>query len=181
MGMQQSNIAVQRCLPNRDVPVGTAVIFFFQTFGGALFMSVAQNTFLTKFVHQLSGVHGVNPAVIGQTGATSLRDAVPPELLPQVLQAYNYAVTQGPFFVSMITGCLSIFGALGMEWLSVKDKNPDDVPEIEPVKDVEAGSIEEDSASRAKNGAAEEKSTEAQETQNAPNEGLNELESKEVS
>jgi hypothetical protein len=164
MGMQQSNLAVQRCLPNRDVPVGTAVIFFFQTFGGALFMSVAQNTFITKFVSHLAGIPGVNPAIVGSTGATALRQAVPHDSLPAVIDAYNYGVTQGPFFVSMITGCLSIFGAIGMEWLSVKDKNPDDVPadqfdRDQPVKDEETGSVEEEEANG--NGAAEEKEVEA--------------------
>jgi MFS family permease len=162
-GMQQSNLAVQRCLPNRDVPVGTAVIFFFQTFGGALFMSVAQNTFITKFVGQLAGIPGVNPAIVGQAGATSLRTLVPAESLPQVIEAYNYGVTQGPFFVSMITGCLSILGAVGMEWLSVKDKNPDDVPVNQfdkdaPIKDEEAGSGDEEAPAANGNGVEEKES-----------------------
>jgi Major Facilitator Superfamily len=166
MGMQQSNLAVQRCLPNRDVPVGTAVIFFFQTFGGALFMSVAQNTFITKFVDQLQGIPGVNPAIIGSTGATSLRLQVPPAVLPQVIDAYNYGVTQGPFFVSMITGCLSIFGAIGMEWLSVKDKNPDDVPADQfdrdvPPKDEEAGSGDDEPAAATNGNGVEEKEADA--------------------
>ena len=166
MGMQQSNLAVQRCLPNRDVPVGTAVIFFFQTFGGALFMSVAQNTFITKFVGQLAGIPGVNPAIVGMTGATALRHKVPPASLPKVIDAYNYGVTQGPFFVSMITACLSILGAVGMEWLSVKDMNPDDEPADKfdkdlPAKDVETGSVEEEAAATNGIGGVEEKEADA--------------------
>jgi MFS family permease len=166
MGMQQSNLAVQRCLPNRDVPVGTAVIFFFQTFGGALFMSVAQNTFITKFVGQLAGIPGVNPAIVGMTGATELRHKVPAASLPKVIDAYSYGVTQGPFFVSMITACLSILGAVGMEWLSVKDMNPDDEPADKfdkdlPAKDVETGSVEEEAAATNGIGGIEEKEADA--------------------
>jgi Major Facilitator Superfamily len=122
LGMQMSNIAVQTCLDDRDVPVGTAIIFFHQTLGGAIFMSVGQNVFLDKFVKHLAAIPGINPAIIGATGATALRTAVPADLLPAVLEAYNFAVAQGPFLVSTITACLAILGAAGMEWRSVHEK-----------------------------------------------------------
>lgn len=47
-GMQQPLIAVQAVLPARDVPIGTAMIMFCQTLGGALFISVAQNVFTNQ-------------------------------------------------------------------------------------------------------------------------------------
>jgi hypothetical protein len=141
-GMQQSNLAVQTCLPNRDVPIGTSIIFFFQTFGGALFMSVGQNTFIDKFIAQLTKhVTNVDPAIVF-VGATSLRNAVPPSTLPAVIKAYNYSVTQGPFLVSTITACISIFGAIGTEWRSVKEKQGQGA-KPKP-KDIEAGSNHED-------------------------------------
>lgn len=49
-GMQQALIAVQAVLPARDVPVGTAIVMFCQTLGGALFISVGQNVFTNKSV-----------------------------------------------------------------------------------------------------------------------------------
>jgi MFS family permease len=141
-GMQQSNLAVQTCLPNRDVPIGTSIIFFCQTFGGALFMSVGQNTFIDKFLKALKHVPGVNPDIVIQTGATALRDHVPKQSLPAVLEAYNYSVTHGPFLVSTILACLSIIGALGTEWRSVKEKQH---LESKPKpKDIESGSAQED-------------------------------------
>jgi len=164
MGMQQSNLAVQTCLPDKDVPIGTAVIFFFQTLGGALFMSVGQNTFLSKFISHLGHVPHINPAIIGSTGATAIRLAVPKALLPQVLAAYDYGVTHGPFLVSTITACLSIIGAAGMEWRSVKEKK--NRAAAHPPKDIEEGSLKDEPArsptpAAVESDAADEKSAEA--------------------
>lgn len=121
-GMQQSNLAVQTCLPDRDVPTGISIIFFFQMLGGAVFSAVAQNIFIDKFVKQLAGIPGINPSSVVKTGATSIRNQVPSAELPRVVEAYNYAITHGPFLVSTIIACLAIFGTIGMEMRSVKEK-----------------------------------------------------------
>ncbi|KAG6016876.1 hypothetical protein E4U41_004333, partial [Claviceps citrina] len=45
LGMQQTMVAVQASLAGADVAIGTAIIIFAQTLGGALFICVAQNVF----------------------------------------------------------------------------------------------------------------------------------------
>ena len=55
------------------------------------------------------------------TGATSLQSAVDPQSLEGVLVAYNDALTHA-YYVSVAMAALSIVGALGMEWKSVKGK-----------------------------------------------------------
>jgi hypothetical protein len=122
--MQQSNLAAQRVLKGRDVPTGSSLIFFFQTFGGTIFISIGQNVFLQKLVQRLTSITSVhiNPGLITETGATELRNRVPKEALPAVLSAYNWALMHGPMTVAVIIACLAIVGAFGMEWLSVKDK-----------------------------------------------------------
>jgi EmrB/QacA subfamily drug resistance transporter len=151
--MQQSNLAVQVVLPKRDVPTGISVIFFFQTLGGAVFVSVGQNVFLNKFLTQLGDLPGVNPNIVISTGATALKDHVPRELLPRVLEAYNYALTHGPFLVTAIVACLTIFGAIGMEWRSVKEGQPPKASK-NAVKDVESGSLDERSVAEGEKKAA---------------------------
>ena len=98
---------------------------FAQTFGGALFISVAQNVFTNRLLKNLlQNVPTLNPAIVLQTGATSLKHAVTasnPSLLPGVLTAYNNALVQ-TYYVSVALAALSIFGALGIEWKSVKGK-----------------------------------------------------------
>jgi MFS family permease len=70
MGMQQSNLAVQTVLHHRDVPTGSALMFFWQSLGGTIFVSVGQNLFLDKFISQLEKLPPgiINPRVLISTG-----------------------------------------------------------------------------------------------------------------
>ncbi|KAK3080581.1 hypothetical protein LTS18_015150 [Coniosporium uncinatum] len=123
-GMQQSNLAVQTCLPRKDVPTGSAIIFFFQNLGGALFVSVGQNVFLGRLIPNLAGVGNIDPNVIINTGATALRGVVDPSNLDAVLHAYNAALMSGPMIAAVVVACLAILGAVGVEWKSVKQNMP---------------------------------------------------------
>ncbi|KAL8703943.1 MAG: hypothetical protein Q9201_002893 [Fulgogasparrea decipioides] len=121
-GMQQPLIAAQTVLPLDDVPVGTTIIIFLQTLGGALFISVAQNIFNNRLISNLlTDVPSINPGFILKIGATNLKNAVDPAQLGGVLRAYNSAITQ-TFYVSVAMAALSIFGAALIEWKSVKGK-----------------------------------------------------------
>ena len=118
--MQHPNLAVQVVLPGPDIPTGTALLAVCQTLGGAVFVAVGQNVFIDKFTSALEAMGGVDPAVVLQSGATDLKQAVPESLLPRVLDAYNTSLTHGPFFAALIVSCLAVPAALGMEWRSVK-------------------------------------------------------------
>ncbi|KAL8768108.1 MAG: hypothetical protein Q9209_005571 [Squamulea sp. 1 TL-2023] len=121
-GMQQPLIAVQTVLPLEDVPIGTTVIIFLQTLGGALFISIAQNIFNNRLISNIiADVPSIPPEFILRTGATNLKKAVNPVVIGDVLIAYNSAITQ-TFYVSVAIAALSIFGAVAMEWKSVKGK-----------------------------------------------------------
>ncbi len=125
LGMQQSMIAAQTVLHLDDVPVGTSVLMFTQMFGGALFISVAQNIFTNRLVSGLAQVvPDINPQIVLRTGATSLKDAIDPRHLSGVLFVYNRAITN-TFYISVALASLSAIGALGMEWKSVKGKKMD--------------------------------------------------------
>jgi hypothetical protein len=122
LAMQQPLIAVQTVLPLADVPVGTALIMFVQTFGGALFVSVAQNVFTNRLVSGLlEEARGFDASMILRLGATTLKTAVPPQFLPGVLIAYNRALTQ-TWYVSVAMSCLTVIGTAALEWKSVKGK-----------------------------------------------------------
>ncbi|KAF3916666.1 hypothetical protein ABW20_dc0105089 [Dactylellina cionopaga] len=122
MGMQQPLIAVQNVLKHRDIATGTAVIIFSQTLGGALSISIAQNVFNNQLIKNLGReVPNLDPSIVLATGATSLKANLPAEFLPGVLRAYNLSLTQ-TFYIAVAFMGLSIFGALGLEWKSVKGK-----------------------------------------------------------
>ncbi len=93
-----------------------------QLLGGALIVSVAQNIFGNALVTNLhANVPGLNPAAVTQSGATNLLSVVGPELIDKVLVAYNAALTK-TFQIPLVLACLSLFGAILMEWKSVKGK-----------------------------------------------------------
>lgn len=129
-GMQQTLMAAQTVLHINDVPIGTSIIIFAQTFGGALFIAVAQNVFTNRLLSNLlENVPTLDPAIVLSTGATSLKQAITEQdasLLPGVLSAYNSALVQ-TFYVSVAMAAMSIFGAIGIEWKSVKGKKVETV------------------------------------------------------
>jgi hypothetical protein len=58
-------------------------------------------------------------------GATSVRSIVSESVLPDVLVAYNDALVK-VFQLALIMGCLSIIGALGIEWKNMKTQKVDE-------------------------------------------------------
>ena len=121
LGFQQGTVAAQAVMPFDDVAVGTAVVVFLQVLGGSIFVSVAQNQFTTRLVSNLLAldIPGLNPQDIISSGATGLRDLVTEDQLPVVLVAYNDAIMRA-LMVGVIIGAISLVGALGVEWKSVK-------------------------------------------------------------
>lgn len=115
-------IAVQVVLPEKDMPVGNAVAIFFNTLGGAISVSVAQNIFSNTLIQQLPLLApDVNVAAVIAAGAAHIREAVPAALVPAVIEAYNRAIMRA-FIMPIALSSLAFLASLGMEWKSVKGK-----------------------------------------------------------
>ncbi|KAJ7620460.1 major facilitator superfamily domain-containing protein [Roridomyces roridus] len=122
LGIQQPFIATQVVLEAEDIPIGTSIILFAQTLGGALFVSIGQNVFTNRLVRELvKNVPGVDPQVVLDVGATDLKNAIDPQFIGAVLESYNNAVVS-TFYVSVAMACISLIGSLAIEWKSVKGK-----------------------------------------------------------
>jgi hypothetical protein len=125
VGFQIPIIAVQTVLPLEDVPVGTACVIFFQSLGGALFISVAQNVFQNGVIR---GVHrfvpGLDPQVLLGSGATNIRNVLSNhgmlDQLPEALQAYMVGLTDS-FRVAVGCAAAAAVTTLFFEWRSIKD------------------------------------------------------------
>lgn len=119
-GMQQALITIQTVLPLKDVPTGTAMSMFFQTFGGALFVSVGQNIFNNRLLSQVVVyAPNVHPSVLLHIGATDLALAIPAASLPGVKIAYNNALTH-TWYISVAMACLQLVSCFFVQWKSVK-------------------------------------------------------------
>ncbi|KAH0833590.1 putative HC-toxin efflux carrier TOXA [Fonsecaea pedrosoi] len=119
LGMQQPSVAAQVALARKDVATGASMMFFAQTLGGSIFVSVANNIFDNTLASDLEKIPGVNADVVTHVGATDLRGIVPPPLLHSVLVAYNDALRTA-FYVGVAASAATILGALAMEWKNLK-------------------------------------------------------------
>ena len=121
-GVQIPFIAVQVVLSSKDMPTGNAMAIFFNSLGGAISISVAQNIFsngiyanVPKYAPEVSAQFVVN------AGSTHLREAVSPADLPGVLHAYMLALNQA-YVIPIVVGGIATIFACFVEWKSVKGK-----------------------------------------------------------
>lgn len=128
-GMQQSSVAAQTVLPRKDVSIGAALMMFSQTLGGAIFISVGNTILDLKLVQSLKIYPGIDTSSLATNGITALRQSVPLQLQPQVLMAFNHSFRSVFYLVVGLT-CSTIFGALAMEWRSVKRGHSENATEL---------------------------------------------------
>jgi hypothetical protein len=89
MSIQVPIIVGQAVVEPTDLSSITAIVMFFQTLGGAVFIQMGQSLFSNKLVKVIpDNVPNVNPALIVGTGATELRDVFDKELIPGIIRSF---------------------------------------------------------------------------------------------
>ncbi|KUL82968.1 hypothetical protein ZTR_10277 [Talaromyces verruculosus] len=124
-GLQQPMLVVQTVLPLEDIPIGVSLITLSQMVSGSIFVSVSQSI----FQNTIAEIHNVYPNVsvdtLLKTGATDIPGLFSDDQLLRVLPIYRNAIIN-TFYVALALSCLSILGALGTEWKSMKTKAVDE-------------------------------------------------------
>lgn len=117
--IQAPNMAAQTVLPRQDVAIGASLMLFAQQLFGAVFTTVGQNVLDNQLVNRLSGIPGISPDLIRDSGATDLLRHVPEQFYAAAVDGYNEAL-RVCFQVGLIMTCLALPGALAMEckWCS---------------------------------------------------------------
>ncbi|KAM0159066.1 hypothetical protein ACHAQE_000771 [Botrytis cinerea] len=124
VGFQGGVLVVQTVVPLVDVPVGTACVSFFQSLGGALFISVCQTLFqnglksgIEKYAPQL------DPQLFLHSGATEIQQLLAQlnqeEAIGAVRQAYVEGLTRC-YWVTTACAIGSFLAVCGLDWKSVK-------------------------------------------------------------
>lgn len=122
LGLQLPLVAIQTVLDMSEIAIATAVMIFLQLFGAAVFVSVSESVLINKLISYISqNVPGVDAAAAASAGATNIRNVIPLEYLPGVIQTYNDGLTQ-VFIIVLVMGCLTSIGSVAIEWKSVKGK-----------------------------------------------------------
>ncbi|EED18903.1 MFS multidrug transporter, putative [Talaromyces stipitatus ATCC 10500] len=123
---QTPNMAAQTVLPRDQVAIGASLMFFGQTLFGAIFTSVGQNVLENQLIKRFLDIPGITAKLIQSTGATDILKFIPADRHTEALVKYNDSI-RVCFQVGLIVACLSIIGAVFMEWRTVKKdlKKPD--------------------------------------------------------
>lgn len=122
VGWQGPQYAVQTSLPTADAPIGLSIYVFSNSFGPALFVSVAS----TIFTNQLStNLHQFAPSLNAETvenlGLGDLRDQLGGANVAEVLQSFAKSLVQ-TWYLAVALCCATVIGTGFMEWRSVKQK-----------------------------------------------------------
>ena len=158
IGLELPNIAVQTVLSEKDVSIGTSLVVFARSLGGAIFVSEGENVFSNQIASgMLSQVPELDPSIVLQAGATNLQRTVTQatsgqaDVVARVLKLYNDAILQA-FLVSLVLACVSVISAVGVEWRTVKhSKEQSDTyqGEVESIRESQELSTTANTANRA--------------------------------
>ena len=117
---QVPNIAAQTVLSDKDLPIGVSWLQFVQFLSGTVFVTTCQTLLENKLVQGLEGkIQGFNPGAIANSGATSLRQLVPPDKLALVLDVYNDSL-RSIWYLALGLCALAFLASFAFEWKSVK-------------------------------------------------------------
>ncbi|KAK4504429.1 hypothetical protein PRZ48_005345 [Zasmidium cellare] len=126
---QAPNLAAQTVLHRDEVSIGVSLMAFGQTLFGSIFVSIGQNVLDNRLVSGLKNIIDTTPQEIQTAGTTGLLTNIPSAKVPAALKVYNDSL-RVCFRVAVIMSCIAIFGAVGMEWRSMKAK-----PQLQHRKD----------------------------------------------
>ncbi|KAF3768091.1 MFS general substrate transporter [Cryphonectria parasitica EP155] len=126
LGGQQSIMVPQTVMKGPDISLGTSCMMFAQTIAGTVLLSASQNVFEDNLVLELRRiVPDVDPNVVIGHGASGLAKAMSAiydsATVHGILVSYNLALTQ-VWTICLVMCCLGSFGALTVEWKSVKSE-----------------------------------------------------------
>lgn len=129
-GFQAGVLVIQTVLPLHDIPIGTALVQFSQSLGGAIFISVAQTLFSNGLI---AGIElyapSLDPQIFLHSGATAIRGLLvqmgQEDQLDGLLRAYVLALNH-VFYITVACAMAAFFCATGLQWKSVKARRAAD-------------------------------------------------------
>lgn len=120
LSIQVPIIANQAFVKMSEISSVTAITLFFQTIGGAFFVSAGQTAWANRLLSRIpQTAPGVDPKVVVATGATQLRHIFSAEQIPGILTAYMDGLKLTFALVIALAG-ITMPIALAAKWRNVK-------------------------------------------------------------
>ena len=122
MSLQLPFIALQSHAPPALAPIATATLVFFQTFGGAVFISAGNALFSNRLREELvARVPQLDADRIIIAGAMGIALVVPPAAVSEVLAAYSQGIS-AVFDLMIATSRCLFLASWGMGWKDVRKR-----------------------------------------------------------
>ncbi|KAM0326759.1 hypothetical protein ACHAQA_006633 [Verticillium albo-atrum] len=116
-------IAVQGTSTPDDLASKTAILLFFQIIGGAFYVAGAQAGFLQTLLKSLrESAPQITQEQVILTGATEIRNAFDPELVPLVVEAYMDGI-RVTFALCIAGAGVAFIASLGSRWKKLDTSN----------------------------------------------------------
>ncbi|KAK7555885.1 MFS gliotoxin efflux transporter glia [Phyllosticta citricarpa] len=116
-GIQVPVIVGQAVVPASDVSSMTAILIFWQTVAGAIFVSVGQSLFSNRLVQEVGQhVAGVDPKLVVATGATELRGVFEGAQLQGILEAYMAGLKDAYALAIALAGVATVVAIVMVVW-----------------------------------------------------------------
>ncbi|KAJ5641986.1 hypothetical protein N7490_005986 [Penicillium lividum] len=122
LGTQAPIVAVQNILPGAQISVALSLLFFSQTLGQAIFLTLAQVVFISSLKSGLAKyAPSVDSEAVVAAGATEIRNVVSKGTLEGVLMAYNQGIDH-VFYLAAGIAVACFFVAWGMGWKDIRKR-----------------------------------------------------------
>lgn len=132
LAFEVPQIAVQTVLSEEDSALGLSVTLFAQNFGGAIFISIAQQVFTSQLLANLEGkVPNLTPTTVQSLGFVDLPDSSMNSSSHEILAGMENSFLH-VWYIAVSLACVMIVGSLAMEWRSVKSDEKDESSESIP-------------------------------------------------
>ncbi|TQV95280.1 hypothetical protein V2A60_009680 [Cordyceps javanica] len=123
LGMQMPFVAIQNSVSPKLVSVAISILTFTQTFGGSVFLSIAQTVFTTSLRSTIPKyAPNVSAEEVIEVGATGVWNAIKdPKDLANVLIAYNESIRRN-YYIAIGCSVVCFFIAWFMGWKDIRAK-----------------------------------------------------------
>lgn len=113
-------IVAQATVKPSDLSSVSAIVLFFQTVGGAIWISAGQAGWANQMLKEVAKrVPDVSPGLVVATGASELRKVFTPEQLPGILDAYMVGL-RVPFAITIAAACVTVVLSFAPRWEKIK-------------------------------------------------------------
>ncbi|KAF5251706.1 hypothetical protein FANTH_3316 [Fusarium anthophilum] len=122
VGLQVPVVISQAFAAPSDMAPVTSIIIFSRTIGGTFLITAAQSGFINQIIHKLSSTAPtVDPALVTETGATTLRQNFSGAELNGILHAYAWGIKVA--FAITIAACgITAITSLFTKWTNIHHK-----------------------------------------------------------